>query len=165
MKRILFIALIIAALCLQTACSESSKSAVSEEIQSALEQSAKEIPSASEQSEQEEPEFVIVFYRFYADEADRTAAAIKEKSGVEPRTVQFSQTATMPERAIYIGEVTDGTGDALCGGVIGRDYGVTVKDGNVYIYGGSRDSVREAAEYFAANCIDEKGVAMDKCEY
>lgn len=165
MKRILLIALLTATLFLQAACAGSGGNAVSEEMQSSSEQSAQDIPSAAEQSEPEEPGFVIVFYRFYADEADRTAAAIKEKSGVEPQTVQYSQTAEKPERAIYIGEVTDGTGDALCGGVSGRDYGVTVKDGNVYIYGGSRDSVREAAEYFAANCIDEKGVAMEKCEY
>ena len=128
--------------------------------------SAPESEDVTEQevSRQEDKGYDIVFYRFYADEADIIAKAIEEKSGIVPKVIKYVPGSAIPERAVIIGEVPDGTGDALCD-TDDAAYGVRVKDGKIYIYGGSHGAVNAAAAYFAAECIGEEGVIMEKCIY
>jgi len=137
---------------------------VSEELSSAAPPSDAASEAVSEPDETENGIYAIVFYRFYSDEADTLAAKIKELTGEEPETVKYDANAVIPGRAVVIGEVPDGTGDALCDTDAGA-YGIAARGGNIYIYGGSRAAVKEAAAYFAANCIGEEGVIMEKCEY
>ena len=133
---------------------------------SSAQTSGPESAAVSEQeiSQPEDTGYDIVFYRFYADEADIIAAAIKEKSGIAPEVIKYVPGDAIPERAVIIGEVPDGTGDALCD-TDDAAYGVRAEDGKIYIYGGSRGAVNAAAAYFAAECIGEEGVIMEKCIY
>ena len=123
------------------------------------------VPSAEETAEEssaeEAPEYAIVFYRFYADEADRMAAKVKELTGKEIRVIEYDQNSQMPAHAVYIGEVTDGVGSELSKASRGMDYGIKPQNGSVYIYGGSRDAVTKAAEYFMSEFITENGVNTD----
>ena len=96
----------------------------------------------------------IVYYRFYADEADALALKIKETASYEPQVIKYDQTKPMPEHAIYIGEVTDGVGNELCRTLHSRDHGIKAVDGNVYIYGGSRAAVKEAVSHLAETFAD-----------
>ncbi len=100
-------------------------------------------------------QYDIVFYRFYADEADELALKIKETASYEPQVIKYDQTKSMPEHAVYIGEVTDGVGNELCRSVNSRDYGAKAVDGNIYIYGGSRTAVKEAMAYFFETFVGE----------
>ena len=122
----------------------------------------------SEPEPEPEPEPVyydVVFYRFYADEADVLAAKIKEKAGYEPQVIKYDDSKTMPEHAIYLGEVTDGVGSELCKSYRSRDYGVKAVEGSIYIFGGSHDSVREAIAYFGDTFVTGKGINAEECEY
>ncbi|MBQ6183555.1 MAG: hypothetical protein IJK33_06675 [Clostridia bacterium] len=114
--------------------------------------------------EPEPVEYDIVYYRFYADEADMLAAEMESRYGRAPQVIKFDQNKTMPEHAVYLGEVTDGTGSELCKSVKKRDYGVKTEGENIYVYGGSKEAVKQGVEYFIGNCLAEKGVS-ERCDY
>lgn len=121
-------------------------------------------PVSEEISEPEPIEYDIVYFRFYADEADILAAEMETRYGRAPQVVKFDQNKAMPEHAIYLGEVTDGTGSELCRSVNKRDYGIKTVGENVYIYGGTTAAVKNGITYFTQNFLAEKGVALN-CEY
>ena len=155
MKKItaLVLALLLAALAL-AACSGAG-----------TESEAESEPGSEPVSEPEPIDYDIVFYRFYSDEADKLAAEMKTRYGKEPQVIKYDKNKAMPEHAIYLGEVTDGTGSELCKSVNKRDYGVkTVDDGDIYVYGGSIAAVKEGIAYFTQNFLAEKGVARE-CDY
>ena len=69
---------------------------------------AESVIESEPEPEPEPIDYDVVYYRFYADEADSLAAKMGSLYGKTPAVIKYDQNAQMPEHAIFLGQVTDG---------------------------------------------------------
>ena len=94
----------------------------------------------------------------YTDIADGLKASLTQKTGVDFKISRFGITET--EHLIYIGEdyaalSPDGKGLTL------EAYTIFMKDGDIYICGGSISAIGKAAQYFSACIVPKEHVEAD----